>query len=139
MAPAVSEVVKAATAKKTASEILAERPELKRDIDKALSDRLSKYNVFLDDVSIVNVQFTQEFNKAIEDKKIAQQQAEQSKFLVEKARSESEANQVRQKSLTPQILQQRAIEKGMAGFLPILVVNHSPLSPLILRQLNNSL
>src|SRR6266581_2738421 len=40
LTPAVNEVVKASTAQKTASEVLAKRPELKRDIDKALSDRL---------------------------------------------------------------------------------------------------
>jgi prohibitin 1 len=111
LTPAVSEVVKAATAQKTASEVLSKRPELKQDIDKALSKRLAKYDVLLDDVSIVNVNFTPEFNKAIENKQIAQQQAEQAKFLVEKARSEAEANQIKQQSLTPQILQQRAIEK----------------------------
>jgi prohibitin 1 len=114
--PAVNEVVKAATAKKTASEVLAERPELKGDIDKTLSHRLSRYNIILDDVSIVNVSFSPEFNKAIEDKQIAQQQAEQAKFLVEKARNEAEANQVKQESLTPEILQQRAIEKWDGKF-----------------------
>lgn len=116
LTPAVSEVVKAATAQKTASEVLAKRPELKQDIDKALSQRLGRYNVLLDDVSIVNVRFTDEFNRAIEDKQIAQQQAEQAKFLVEKARSEAEANQVKQQTLTPQILQQRAIEKWDGHF-----------------------
>lgn len=116
LTPAINEVVKAATAKKTASEVLAQRPELKRDIDRALSDRLNRYNIILDDVSIVNVNFTPEFNKAIEDKQIAQQQAEQAKFLVEKARSEAEANQVKQQSLTPEILQQRAIEKWDGKF-----------------------
>lgn len=116
LTPAVNEVVKAATAQKTASEVLAKRPELKRDIDKALSNRLSRYNILLDDVSITNVAFTPEFNKAIEDKQIAQQQAEQAKFLVEKARSEAEANQIKQQTLTPAILQQRAIEKWDGKF-----------------------
>ena len=73
LTPAVNEVVKAATAKKTASEVLAERPELKHDIDVTLSQRLVRYNIVLDDVSIVNVSFSPEFNRAIEDKQIAQQ------------------------------------------------------------------
>jgi prohibitin 1 len=111
LTPAVNEVVKAATAQKTASEVLAKRPELKADIDKALSNRLSKYEILLDDVSITNVQFTPEFNKAIEDKQIAQQQAEQAKFLVEKAQNEAAANAAKQQSLTPIILQQQALEK----------------------------
>lgn len=131
--PAVNEVVKAATAQKTASEVLAKRPELKLDIDKALSNRLARYDIRLDDVSIVNVQFTPEFNNAIEAKQIAQQQAEQAKFLVEKARSEAEANAIKQESLTPQILQQRALEKWDGrlpsyyggGALPFINVNPS--------------
>lgn len=116
LTPAVNEVVKASTAQKTASEVLAKRPELKRDIDKALSNRLARYDILLDDVSVTNVQFTPEFNQAIEDKQIAQQQAEQAKFLVEKARSEAEANQIKQQTLTPAILQQRAIEKWDGRF-----------------------
>lgn len=116
LAPAVNEVVKAATAQKTASEILSKRPELKRDIDTALNKRLTRYNLVLDDVSITNVSFTPEFNKAIEDKQIAQQQAEQAKFLVEKARNEAEANQAKQQSITPEILQQRALEKWDGRF-----------------------
>lgn len=111
LAPAVNEVVKAATAQSTASEILAKRPELKRTIDIALSQRLARYNLLLDDVSIVNVNFTPEFNRAIEEKQIAQQQAEQAKFLVEKARNEAEANRIKQQTLTQEILQQRALEK----------------------------
>lgn len=134
LAPAVSEVVKAATAQKTASEILGKRAELKRDIDTALQARLRKYNLLLDDVSIVNVNFTPEFNRAIENKQIAQQQAEQAKFLVEKARSEAEANAIKQESITPEILQQRALEKwdgrfpqywGNSGALPFININPS--------------
>jgi regulator of protease activity HflC (stomatin/prohibitin superfamily) len=111
LTPAVNEVVKAAVAKKTASDVLAQRPILKADIDKALSERLSRYHILLDDVSIVNVNFTAEFNSAIESKQIAQQQAEQAKFLVEKAKSEAEANKIQQQSLSPEILQQRALDK----------------------------
>jgi prohibitin 1 len=116
LTPAVNEVVKAATAQKTASEVLAKRPELKSDIDKALSNRLSRYDILLDDVSITNVRFTQEFNNAIEAKQIAQQQAEQAKFLVEKAQSEAQANQIKQQVLTPILLQQQAIEKWDGRF-----------------------
>jgi prohibitin 1 len=126
LAPAVNEVVKAATAQKTASEILAKRAELKRDIDTALQIRLRKYNLILNDVSIVNVRFTPEFNRAIENKQIAQQQAEQAKFLVEKARSEAEANSIKQQSITPEILQQRALEKW-DGHFPQYWGNNSPL------------
>lgn len=76
ISPAVSEVVKAATANYTAEEVIAKRPLLKQDIDVALSERLIAYNVIIDDVSIVNVDFSPEFNKAIEDKTVAVQNAQ---------------------------------------------------------------
>lgn len=120
--PAVNEVVKAATAQKTASEVLSLRPQLKQDIDKLLSERLIKFNVILDDVSIVNVAFSDEFNKAIEQKQVAQQQAEQAVFKAQEAsqsaqaainiaRGEAEANRLKAQSITAELLQLRALEK----------------------------
>ena len=50
-----------------------------------LHNRLAQFNIVLDDVSIVDLVFGAEFTKAIENKQIAQQQAERAKFLVEKA------------------------------------------------------
>lgn len=73
--PNTSEVVKAATAQYTAEELLAKRAELKGKIDVGLSERLKSYNVILDDVSIVDLDFSPEFNQAIEAKAAAEQQA----------------------------------------------------------------
>lgn len=120
--PAVNEVVKAATAKLTAGEILAKRAELKSDLDKLLSERLKKFDVLLDDVSVTNVNFSPEFNRAIEQKQVAQQEAERALFKAQEAsataqatvnlaRGEAEANRLKQQSLTSELLQLRAIEK----------------------------
>lgn len=120
--PAVNEVVKAATAQKTASEVLAKRAELKADVDRLLSERLSKFNVILEDVSIVNVNFSPEFNRAIEQKQVAQQEAERALFKTQEAsataqatinlaRGEAEANRLKQQSLSAELLQLRAVEK----------------------------
>ncbi|AFY34698.1 band 7 protein [Calothrix sp. PCC 7507] len=62
--PAVSEVLKAATAKKTAEEIITKRTELKEEIDKSLKIRLAAYGLIVDDVSLVNFAFSPEFGKA---------------------------------------------------------------------------
>lgn len=120
--PAVNEVVKAATAQKTASEVLARRAELKSDVDLLLSERLKKFNVVLEDVSIVNVSFSPEFNRAIEQKQVAQQEAERALFVtqqasaeaqatINRARGEAEANRLKQQSLSNELLELRAIEK----------------------------
>lgn len=122
LTPAVNEVVKAAAAQKTAEEILQKRPELKADIDLALEERLRSYNIILDDVSITNVDFTDEFNAAIEAKQVAQQQAQQAVFLkqkaqaeadaaIEQARGQSESQKLLQQTLTPSVLQQQWIQR----------------------------
>ncbi len=120
--PAVNEVVKAATAQMNVSDILGRRAELKANVDKLLSERLSGYDVLLDDVSIVNVAFSQEFNNAIEQKQVAQQEAERALFKAQEASAtaqanvniaigEAEANRLKQQSLSSELLQLRAIEK----------------------------
>jgi len=73
--PNVKEVVKAATAQRTAEELLTKRALLKDDIDKGLSVRLASYHVIVDDVSVVDLDFSAEFNAAIEAKASAEQQA----------------------------------------------------------------
>ncbi len=136
VAPAVSEVVKASVAKKTAEEILTKRPELKKDIDERLDARLRPYNIVLDDVSIVNVDFSKEFNEAIEAKQVAEQEAKKAIFEAEKAKNdatarvnkaegESKAQALQVQSLTPELLQKMAIEKW-DGHFPTYMGNSLP-------------
>lgn len=75
LTPNVIEVVKAATSQYTAEETLTKRQLLKENIDAGLSIRLAQYNIVLDDVSITDIDFSEEFNKAIEAKATAEQTA----------------------------------------------------------------
>lgn len=118
IAPNTNEVVKASTAEYSAQDVIQKRQSLKDNIDKKLQERLITYGVVLDDVSLTNVDFSTDFNKAIENKQIAQQEAERAKLLVEKAKQDAEANRVNQQALTPEILQNRALEKW-DGKLPL--------------------
>ena len=54
-------------------------------IRKTLEERARDFYILLDDVSITDLGFSKEFTKAIEEKQIAQQQAERAKYLVEQA------------------------------------------------------
>jgi len=121
LTPAVGEVVKAAAAKKNAEEILTKRPELKAEIDANLDDRLLNYGIVLDSVSLLDVQFTREFAEAIEQKQIAEQEAQRAVYIAQKAAREAEAevNRARgraesqrllQETLTPAVLQNKALE-----------------------------
>lgn len=125
--PAVSEVVKAATAKKTAEEIITKRTELKQEIDNDLKNRLASYGVMVDDVSLVDVTFSAEFAKAIEAKQIAEQEAKRAEFIalkaekeaqgeINRAKGQAEAQRLRRQTLNPELLQQQAIEKWNGQF-----------------------
>lgn len=146
--PAVSEVLKAATAKKTAEEIITKRTTLKEEIDTHLATRLADYGVIVDDVSLVNFSFSPEFSKAIESKQIAEQEAKQASFIAQKATQEAqadinrakgqaEAQRLQRLTLTPELLQKQAIEKwdgrfpmvmGGNGTLPLVNINPEKLS-----------
>jgi len=146
--PAVSEVVKAATAKKTAEEIITKRTELKQEIDNELKKRLIPYGVMVDDVSLVDVTFSVEFAKAIEAKQIAEQDAKRAEFIalkaekeaqgeINRAKGQAEAQRLRRQTLNPELLQQQAIDKwngqfplvmGGEGMVPFININPADLN-----------
>lgn len=53
-----------------------------------MTERAGNFNIVLDDVSIKNLRFRDEFNSAIEAKQVAAQEVERAKFVVEKAEQE---------------------------------------------------
>ncbi len=97
MNPAVNEVVKAATAKKNAESILTERESLKLEIDNNFKLRMEKYGIIVIDVSLVNFTFGDEFNRAIEEKQVAEQNAKKAIYVAKQAEAEAQAkiNQAR--------------------------------------------
>lgn len=73
--PSIQESVKEVTAQYTAEELIAKRSEVKTLIVKSLQQRLMPYHIVVDDVSIVNFNFSEEFNVSIEAKQTAVQDA----------------------------------------------------------------
>ena len=136
LSPAISEVLKAATSKKTAEEIITKRTELKTEIDNTLKKRLEPYGVIVRDVSLINFGFSPEFSKAIEAKQIAEQEAKQAEFTVKKAtqdaqaeinraKGQAEAQRLQRLTLTPELLQQQAIQKWNGQFPTVMGGNNS--------------
>lgn len=88
--PAAQEVLKAETAKHKANEILTKRSEIKAKVQETIGAWLTKYGIELKEISISNVQFDPEYARAIEQKQIQEQLAEQKEYEVTKAQREAE-------------------------------------------------
>jgi prohibitin 2 len=90
--PAVQEIVKASTAGFTAEELITKRALVKENIDKLLAERLLPSGIIVETTNIVNFDFSEQFNKAIEAKVTAEQEALTQKNKL--AQKEYEAQQV---------------------------------------------
>ena len=71
--PIESECVKSITAKFTAEELITKREEVRQEIKTLMTDRLQQRGIIVEEISIVNFDFSSEFNDAIEKKVVSQQ------------------------------------------------------------------
>ncbi|KAI9830866.1 MAG: Prohibitin-1, subunit of the prohibitin complex (Phb1p-Phb2p) [Phylliscum demangeonii] len=90
-----NEVLKAIVAQFDAAELITQREAVSNRIRSDLVKRAQEFNIALEDVSITHMTFGKEFTKAVEQKQIAQQDAERARFIVEKAEQERQANVIR--------------------------------------------
>ncbi len=73
--PAIQESIKAVTAQYTAEELITERQNVGIKIKDALSEKISEYGISVEIFNIINFDFSEEFNAAVEAKQTAQQNA----------------------------------------------------------------
>ncbi|KAI6855670.1 Prohibitin-1 [Hortaea werneckii] len=90
-----NEVLKSVIAQFDAAELITQREAVSHKIRADLLKRATDFNIALEDVSITHMTFGREFTKAVEEKQIAQQEAERARFIVEKAEQERQANVIR--------------------------------------------
>ena len=72
----------------------SKRGQIQRDIEAAIRERFEKEGLRLLAFDVRNINFTEDYKKAIEQKQIAQQQAEQMQFVLQKERQEAERKKV---------------------------------------------
>lgn len=133
--PAVQESIKAVTSKYTAEELITNRGAVSKDCMETLESKVKKYGLTIDNFNITDFNFSAEFNKAIEEKQVAEQKVltakqelEKEKIEAEKklvkAKAEKEANEMLNQTLTEEVLMQQFIEKW-DGELPKVNGNES--------------
>ncbi|MGI6175091.1 MAG: prohibitin family protein [Christensenellales bacterium] len=91
IAPAIQESIKAVTAGFTAEELITKRQQVSEQIKSTMSEKITPYGLKSEVFNIVNFDFSEEFNKAVEAKQTAQQAA--LKAEQDLARIEIEARQ----------------------------------------------
>ena len=91
IAPQTQESFKIAAARRTVEEAITERRQLKEDFDLALSTRLEKYGILVLDTSVVDLQFSPEFARAVEAKQIAEQSARRAVYVAQEAEQQAQA------------------------------------------------
>ncbi|MEM9152874.1 MAG: prohibitin family protein [Cyanobacteria bacterium P01_F01_bin.3] len=130
IAPQTQESFKVAAARRTVEEAITQRALLKEDFDNALAKRLEKYGIDVLDTSVVDLTFSPEFSRAVEEKQIAEQRAQRAVYVAQEAEQEAQAEINRAKgraeaqrliadTLKAQggklVLQKEAIEAWKAG------------------------
>ena len=129
----VPQVFKEVTSTFTTPALTVNREALRAETRKKLIKELDPYDIDVVDVFITNLGFSEQYSQSIEEKqkqvqdalraeaKVRQVQAEAAQKVaaakgeatanVERARGEATANRLRQRSLTPLLVKQQAIEK----------------------------
>lgn len=92
IAPQTQEAFKIAAARRTVEEAITKRSELKEDFDSTLGDRLVKYGIIVLDTSVVDLAFSPEFARAVEEKQIAEQRAQRAVYVAREAEQEAQAD-----------------------------------------------
>jgi len=140
ISPAVQESLKATTAQFNAAHLITMRPKVKEGVRQFLSERLAKSFIILDEISLTDFKFSDEYQKAIEAKQVAEQEALKRTYdlvkvkkeaemaiaqaegeknaTIAKAQGQAEQQRLLRQTLTPELVKLKAIEKW-DGKLPV--------------------
>jgi prohibitin 2 len=119
--PAILEAIKAVTAKYDAQQLINQRTQVRDDIENLVKGRISPYHLIAENTSITDLEFSKDYNDTIEQKQVAQQNAEkaandlkriqiEAQQKIAAAEGEAQALKSQKEQITPELLQLRTIE-----------------------------
>jgi regulator of protease activity HflC (stomatin/prohibitin superfamily) len=116
--PTLSEKINAIIAEYPIEAFVEKRAEISKRINSSFTVQVNANGsgILVKSLLITNHDFSNDFNKAIEDKKIAEQGALTAKFTLERMKLEAEAQKIKQASLSAFVLQEMAINKWDGHF-----------------------
>ena len=88
--PAIQEAMKATIANYTAEELITKRNEVSAFALNSLFDKLQDKGIQLTSLNILDLSFSEEFDKAVEEKQIVEQETQKAQYELEKAKVENE-------------------------------------------------
>lgn len=119
--PAILESIKASTSQFDAQELVSNRAAVRDKIEAMVKERLAPYHIVAETTSITDFRFSKEYEDSIEQKVVAQQNAEkatndltrikiEADQKVAAAQGEAQALKAQKEQITPELLQLRMIE-----------------------------
>lgn len=143
--PGVEDGLKTVVATLTAEQLITEREAFRERLETLLRDRLAYFDVTLDGIDLVQLDFSPRFRAAVEAKQVAEQDARRAAYeaitaqrqaaaRVYRAEGEAKSQELLQATLTPEILQHEALERWN-GHLPLVMGNETAPSLLDFKSL----
>lgn len=90
ISPSLLESVKSITAQYTAEELITKRTEVSDKMEELLKSKIETRGFNVVDFNITDLNFSDVYNQAIENKQVAEQEAKQAQYELEKAKIENE-------------------------------------------------
>lgn len=109
--PLLLESINSVVANYPIESFVEKRAEISERIKETFVAKAGHDGIIVKSLMITEHDFSEEFNRAIEDKKIAEQGALKAKYDLERVTLEAKAQMEKQKSLNQMVLQEKAIDK----------------------------
>lgn len=136
--PAVNELAKASTAKFEVENIIVKRDDVRSLIEDRLITRLAEYDIIVESVDLVDIDFDEKFNAVVEEKQMEQQKVMTAEYVRQQAETkkkttilEAEAEAAKQRLLsqtvTRDVIALKLIEKWDGKYPQVMSGNGSNL------------